>query len=106
MGKVVFEIRGVQYHQPPYKLRDMEKLAPLKARVTREKTNPVDRNAFAVFIIEKPFKDNKLGYLSKEVAAEYAPLYDKGKLSLENARIDEIDVDGRTAKLSLRVSRI
>lgn len=69
---------GLHYRLTISKLRKLQELLPLKAELRREPDNEYDENAIAVWIVERPFREVKIGYLKKEVAHDLAPKMDAG----------------------------
>ena len=67
---------GLHYRLTITKLRKLQDNLPLQAELRREPENEYDENAIAVWVIEKPFREVKIGYLKREVAHDLAPQMD------------------------------
>jgi hypothetical protein len=75
---------------------------PMKAKLIREPENAHDGNAVMVWLDEKPWK-MQIGYLMREVAAEFAPLLDSGRLVVLEAHVTSLDPADGTGILFLKV---
>lgn len=98
--KLTVTVKGLDYRVTSETQKTMAEVLPLKARLEREPSNPSDANAIKVILLDKPWSDFHIGYLSRQVAEEFAPLMDKGLLKISKATITEMDGDGEaTIKL-------
>lgn len=72
MKTINTKTRGIQKQGLDANLEGLKKYDPLT--LIREPLNPKDKNAIKVLFNNKP-----LGYVSKEIATDLAPLIDKGE---------------------------
>jgi hypothetical protein len=101
--KITFTIVGLSYHVTPVKLQAISEDTPLRAKLVREPENPADRNAVAIHLDERPYKDFKVGYLAREVAIEIASRMDRGKLEPREVWLIEVDPDDNTGTLVVKL---
>lgn len=99
-----FTVVGLSYRVTPAKLEKLAGETPLMAALVREPTNSHDENAVKVVITEKPYRDFHIGYLSRVVAAEIAPLLDAG-MKVEEAWLVEVDLVASTGELQAKVRK-
>jgi hypothetical protein len=95
---------GLGYRLTPAKMEILASETPLKAKLVREPENSHDDNAVAVYLIEKPYENFHIGYLSRAVAKEIAPRLDGG-MKVEEAWVLELDLIESTAELQAKVRR-
>lgn len=91
---------GLSYRLTPAKMETVAGETPLQVKLVREPGNAHDSNAVAVHIIEKPYENFHIGYLSREVAKEIAPRLDAG---MEIVEAWLLDVDLIESKGQLKV---
>lgn len=101
---------GLHYRLTPSKLAKLEDSLPLQCELRREPENEYDENAIAVWCVERPFREVKIGYLAKQVAHDLAPMMDVGKFSPHEVWASEIHVsksgvggNGHVATLLVKV---
>lgn len=90
MKKLNLTCVGMRHHVTPTTLRKMGKECPLKIELRREPDNIHDENAVAVVCLEKPWK-MKIGYVSRQTAAELAVRMDRGKVHFTEAWLTSAD---------------
>jgi len=95
---------GLSYRVTPAKMEEMSGETPLKAELVREPDNSHDPNAVAVHLIEKPYMNFHIGYLSREVAKEVAPRLDKG-MEVEEAWLLAVDLVESKGQLQVKVRK-
>lgn len=101
---------GLHYRLTISKLRALQENLPLKAELRREPENEYDENAIAVWVIEKPFREVKIGYVQKAVAHDLAPKMDSKEFhphevwvaELQNQK-KEVGGEGYVAMLLVRL---
>lgn len=81
---------GLHYRLTIPKLKKMEEAIPLKVVLRREPNNEYDENAIAVWCVERPFKDVKIGYLKRGVAQDLAPKMDSRDFKPREVWITEL----------------
>ena len=90
--EIELTVVGLQHRLTAKKIEQLGELTPLKCELRREPDNKVDENAIAVWCVEKPFREVKLGYLRRQVAADLAEPMDDGKFKPTEAWLTEVSV--------------
>lgn len=62
--------------------RKIDDEGPLGVILMREKKNPADANAIKVVLDDPPYREMHIGYLPRQIAAVYAPAWDKGEMEI------------------------
>lgn len=106
MPKKEFDVVGIGYRVTPATQEEMQKLEPLTAEIVRDEDNEQDENALKVVITEKPWEGFHIGFLRRQVAAEFAPLIDAGKLTLTHVLVSDFDLKAGKATAFLKVKRL
>lgn len=102
MSKVLeCSLVGANHRATSETLREIAAECPLVVEVRRERTNPVDRNAVAIYILEEPWKDLHIGYVPRHVAQVLAGRIDKGTTEISEAWLVELDPDSGEGYLKL-----
>lgn len=105
MKSMELSVVGVNYRVTTatvHKLSEYLKGGPVACNLEREPDNVHDSNAIKVVIGETPHKGFHIGYLSRGVAATFAPQMDKKKVTLQ-AWLTEIETESGT--LAVRISK-
>jgi HIRAN domain len=94
--KITLSVVGIDYRVAAYEQRAMNAMAPFKVVIEREPDNFQDPNALKVVIQDKSMKYNgmHIGYLTRQVASEWSPVMDKGKLKISEAWVTAVG-DGK-----------
>ena len=95
---------GLSYRVTPAKMEDIAVDAPLQAELVREPDNNHDPNAVKVVLIEKPWENFHIGYLSREVAKELAPRLDGG-MEIAEAWLLSVDLIESKGELTVKVRK-
>lgn len=93
---------GMRYRATPSTLEEISSACPLRVDVVREPDNLHDENALAVICREKPWRKMKFGYISRQTAAELSPRIDRGKLTLGESWLTEVDPDSGTGEMLVK----
>jgi hypothetical protein len=96
------EAVGFLYRVTPATLKKLAEAAPLLGTLVREPDNLHDENAIAVYVNEAPWSNFHVGYLRREVAAEFAPYMDNGALSFDEVWLQSVDVDEGKGEILVR----
>jgi len=100
---------GMLYRVTPGTLEKMRDALPLRCELEREPENLHDENAVKVMVTERPWAKPHgffhVGFLSREVAAEFASRMDVGKFPFTEAWLMEIDEANGTGVLLLKKVR-
>ena len=85
-------------------LRSMAMETPFPVSFKREPNNIHDENAIAVSTNDRTLEfQGQVGYLRRQVSADYAPLIDAGKLEIVDGWIMEIDPEAGVADAKLTI---
>jgi hypothetical protein len=96
------EAVGLLYRVTPSTLRKIADETPLAAALVREPENTADENAVAVYLNDVPWSNFHIGYLRREVAKEFAPMMDEGRLTIEQAWLQAVDVEAGEGEIYLK----
>lgn len=102
MTKMKVPLAGMQYRVTPTTSEEMQRLAPIKAKLVREPDNHYDENAIAVVLLEKPEQNMHVGYLPRAVARLLAPRLDRGEIEVTEAWLLEVFPDESEADVMIR----
>jgi hypothetical protein len=103
--KLDLTLVGMRHHVTVATLREISKVCPLRLVIKREPENLKDENALAVWCKEKPWRDMKFGYVSRQVAAELSPRVDRGKLEFTEVWLTEVDADAGLGEMLVKARK-
>jgi HIRAN domain len=106
MTELEITVVGMRHHMTPSTLQELERECPLKCRLKREVQNIHDENAIAVVCLEKPWAKMKIGYVPRDVAAEFAPRVDTGRLEFHDVWLTGVDVSSGVGDLKLSLRKV
>lgn len=92
INEINLTVVGLQHRLTKTKIEKLIDALPLMIELRREPENEFDENAIAVWCIEKPFKEVKIGYIQRVVAADLAGPMDDGKFKPYEAWLSEVEV--------------
>lgn len=99
-------LKGLSYRLTQETIRQVNLLCPLRVELRREPENLHDQNAVAVYSLEKPWRNVKLGFVERGIAAELShKLRDKEIEVTEVYLMDAEDVDGE-GSLSIKFKKL
>ena len=107
--KVEVSVVGIQHRVTTSTRRMMamhiEEEGPLRCKLEREKGNFNDKNAIKVVADDptSPYRGIHVGYLRRQVAAEWAKPMDKGEMVIGSAWLLSLDVDAGEGELQVRM---
>ena len=94
---IMLRVVGMQHRITPSTRRMISKRCDedgaIPVRLIREADNTHDENAIKVVIADSPYKGMHIGYVPRNIAAEYAPLIDGLKLMILHAELFAVDVE-------------
>lgn len=100
MKTIELQAVGLYFRISPDDLSKLARKLPMPVRFEREPENRFDENAIKVITVP----DNRhIGYLSRLVAAEYAPLIDEGKLKLVEGKLIDVEMQGGEATVRIKM---
>lgn len=76
----------------------------IPCEILREPDNLHDHNAIMVIMDGQPFKDMRIGYIARAVAAKMAPLMDEGNLTPIESALTMVNADEGQGLLYLKFS--
>jgi hypothetical protein len=83
----------------------IEKNGPIEVLLIREHDNIHDENAIKVQIRKGPYKGMHVGYLTRSVAALYAPALDEMKVRVRESTMTDVSPDTGEAGLHIVVGK-
>jgi hypothetical protein len=102
--KVEVTVVGLGHRVTKPTLRKLAMETPFRIELEREPQNLHDENAIAVSVGERTVEfQGQVGYLRRQVAAEYAPAMDEGLLEIVDGWIMDIDPEAGTADAKITV---
>lgn len=97
---------GMQYRLAPATLRKLGEDCPLRCELRREPNNLHDSNAILVVVIEKPWakmhEGLPVGFLTRQVAAEFAAVMDEGHFPFDEVWLTAVSVEQGQGELLLK----
>lgn len=106
MKTVKFSIVGFRYRVTDETFQTMSEVLPLKAKLVREPDNTADSNAIKVVLLDKPWRNVHVAYITRTVASELAPKLDAGKVEFSDAVITAMDVEESSGEITFKVKSL
>ena len=107
--EIELEVVGLQYRLTPPLRRKLGAYAPFPVFIERDRNNLHDKNAIKVSVdphAEITRAGMHIGYLRKEVAAEWAAPLDSGKLVIDKATLVELYPEEGTALIKVELRKL
>lgn len=101
--EITLEVVGLEYRLTKPTLRKLAAYRPLPAVVEREPDNVHDEDALKVSVHDdaKEFGGMQIGYLRRQVSAEWSPQIDAGRVVIVSAEIVAVYPELNTAEVKI-----